>query len=126
MSEMFHTARIFCRPVKPPRLMLCDTVAPGCWPLPLTTPTRVLPIQYSQLLVACRAVLTQVKVSELPTEVAGQPRLSSLRTANWAIPALQLRRPLGPSTLCGSYLIWPQSGTRPCAQSACRLGGAET
>src|SRR5689334_16895721 len=119
---MFHTARSFCRPEKPPRLTVCDTVAPGWRPPPSTTATRVLPIQYSQLDVACRAVLTQVNVTELPTEVAGQPRLSSLSTANWAMPAWQLLRPLGPSTLCGSYLIWPQSGTRFWAHSAWRLG----
>ncbi len=123
---MFQTASSFCRPEKPPRLTACDTVASGWRPPPSTTATRVLPIQYSQLAVACRAVLIQVKVTVLPTEVAGQLRLSSLRTANWAMPAWQLFRPLGPSTLCGSYLIWPQSGTRFCAQSACRLGGEET
>src|SRR5262249_49535235 len=63
------------------------------------------------------------KVTELPTEVAGQLRPSSLSTAKCAMLAWQLRSPLGPSTLCGSQRICPQSGTRCCAQRACRLGG---
>jgi hypothetical protein len=83
-------------------------------------------MKYSKLLVACRAVKTHLNVTDLPTDVAGQPLLSSSSTANRLLPPLQLRRPLGPSTLCGSYWIWPQFLTPPCAHRACRLGGDGT
>src|SRR5215218_10411236 len=99
---MFHRASTFIRPVRPPRLTLCDTVAPGCAPPSLNTAMRVLPTKYSQLRVLCRAVSTQLKLTLLPTDVAGQPFDSSLSTAKRLPPPLHCMDPLGASTLCGS------------------------
>jgi hypothetical protein len=67
-------------------------------------------------------VNVQVNVTVPPTWVACQPLPSSSSSANRAFPPLQLRRPFGPSTLCGSYLMSPH-GTVPWAHCACRLGG---
>src|SRR4051794_3025405 len=123
---MFQTASTFCRPGNAPRSILCVTTASG-WALPPSTVATFLsPMKYSQLLVRCRAVITQVKVTVEPTALAGQLRLSSLSTEKPATPPSQDLRPLGPSTLCGSDWIWPQSATAPDAHRACRLGGAET
>ena len=83
-------------------------------------------MKYSQLLVRCRAVNTQVNVTVRPTDRTGQARLLSFSTENWGRPPSQRFRPFGPSTLCGSNWIGPQSGTTRCAHRAWRLGGAET
>jgi hypothetical protein len=102
------------------------TTASGCWLPPSTVAILRPPMKYSQLLVRCRAVMTQVKVARVPTARAGQLRLSSLSTAHCATPPWQDRCPLGASTLCGSNWIGPQFDTAPDAHRACRLGGAET
>jgi hypothetical protein len=102
VSAMFHRASTVNRPVRPPRLTLCDTVALGCRPPSSNTAMRVPPTKYSQVLVACRAVSTQLNVTLLPTDVAGQARLLSLSTANRVPPPLHCMEPLGASTLCGS------------------------
>ncbi|CAM5676499.1 hypothetical protein SGRIM128S_05385 [Streptomyces griseomycini] len=62
-------------------------------------------MKYCQVSVACRAVWCQLKVCVLPTGVTRQPLPSSSSSANCSFPPLQLRRPFGPSTLCGSYVI---------------------
>src|SRR3954452_10509316 len=108
---MFHRASTVCRPVKPPMLTVCDLVAPGCAPPSLKDASRVPPMKYCHVLVECRAVSTQLNVTEEPTGVAGQVRRSSASTANRSLPPSQLRSPFGPSTLCGSYWIAPQSAT---------------
>jgi hypothetical protein len=70
-------------------------------------------------------VKVHVKVTVRPTEAARQPLLLSLSSANWATPPLQDRRPLGPSTLWGSYWICPHC-TVCWAHWACRLAGELT
>jgi hypothetical protein len=123
---MFHTASTVCRPWKPLRSMLWLTTASG-WALPPSTVATFLPpMKYSQFDVRCRAVFTQVNVTFVPTALAGQFRLSSDSTENWDSPPSHERRPLTPSTLCGSNWMGPQFATAPDAHSACRLGGAET
>src|SRR5690349_8716077 len=123
---MFQTARTVCLPGKALRSTLCVTTASGCALPPSTVATFLPPMKYSQLLVRWRAVMTQVKVTFLPTALAGQLRLSSASTDHCATPPLQDFCPFGASTLCGSNWIAPQSFTAPDAQSAWRLGGAET
>ena len=59
-------------------------------------------MKYSQVLVECRAVSTQLKVTLCPTEAAGQFRLLSLSTAKRLPPPLHCIEPFGASTLCGS------------------------
>src|SRR5690242_5511643 len=123
---MFQTASTFCLPGNALRSTLCVTTASG-WALPPSTVATFLsPMKYSQLLVRWRAVITQVKVTLLPTVLAGQLRLSSASAEKPATSPLQDLLPLGASTLCGSNWIAPQSATAPDAQRACRLGGAET
>ncbi|CAM5274347.1 hypothetical protein SCYAM73S_03702 [Streptomyces cyaneofuscatus] len=73
---------------------------------------------------ACRAVSRQLKLVVRLTGVTLQPLLSLLSSAKAAFPPLQLVKPLGPSTLCGSYLMAPQE-TVPAAHWACRLGGED-
>ncbi|BCB90167.1 hypothetical protein Psuf_074800 [Phytohabitans suffuscus] len=123
---MFQIASTVRRPGKRERSTWCETTASGCWLPPSTTATRVFPTKYSQFAVRWRAVKTQVNVTDEPTVRAGHARLSSFSTANWDRPPSQLRSPLGPSTLCGSNWICPQSGTARDAHRAWRLGGAET
>jgi hypothetical protein len=77
-------------------------VAPGWAPPSSNTAIRELPTKYSQVLVACRAVSTQLKVTLCPTEVAGQLRLLSFSTPKRLPPPLHCSEPLGASTLCGS------------------------
>jgi hypothetical protein len=82
-------------------------------------------MKYSQVLVAWRAVSTQLKVTVRPTYVAGQFRAVSLSTAKRVPPPLHSFEPLGASTLCGSQTMSPQFATAPLAQFAWRLGGEE-
>ena len=102
VSAMFHRASTLIRPVRPPRLTLCDTVAGGCLPPSSNTAILVLPTKYSHVLVEWRAVRLQVNVTLLPTEAAGQALDSSLSTANRLPLPLHAMEPLGASTLCGS------------------------
>src|ERR1700754_660588 len=111
VSATFHRASTVSRPVRPPRLTLCDLVAPGCAPRSSKTAIRLPPTKYSQVLVACRAVITQLNVTLCPTEVAGQFRLLSLRTEKRLPPPLHCMEPLGASTLCGSYTNSPPFAT---------------
>src|SRR5687767_605712 len=99
---MFHRARTLIRPVRPPRLTLCETLSGGWAPLSLNTAMRVLPTKYSQVLVRCLPVSRHWKVTLLPADVAGQPLDSSLSTAKRLPPPLHCIEPLGASTLCGS------------------------
>ena len=62
MSPMFHTASTVCRPGNALRSTLCVTTASGCALPPSTVATFLPSTKYSQLLVRCRAVITQVKV----------------------------------------------------------------
>src|SRR5689334_23211012 len=50
----------------------------------------------------------------------------SLSRAVYPLPPLQVRAPLGASTLCGSYCTPPQLATAPVAHWSCRLGGSVT
>src|SRR5688572_165546 len=102
VSAMFHRARTVCRPEKLPMLTVWALVAPGCAPPSLKTASRVPPMKYSHELVECRAVRTQLNVTERPTEATGQFLLLSLRTAKRLPPPLHCIEPLGASTLCGS------------------------
>jgi hypothetical protein len=102
---MFQTASTVCRPGNAPRSTLCVTTASGCWLPPSTVAIFLSPMKYSQLLVRCRAVITQVNVTVRPTARAGQLRLLSDSTENCATPPSHDFRPLGPSTLCGSNWI---------------------
>jgi hypothetical protein len=79
---MFQTASRVCRPGNALRSIRWSTTAAGCWFPPSTTATRVLPMKYSQLLVRCRAVNTQVNVTVRPTDRTGQARLLSFSTEN--------------------------------------------
>src|SRR3954462_7450913 len=99
---MFHRASSVWRPRKLPILTVCDLVAPGCAPPSLKDASSVLPMKYSQVLVACRAVMTQLKVTVVPTLAAGQFLLLSFSTAKRLPPPLHCIEPLGASTLCGS------------------------
>src|SRR3954451_12862929 len=99
---MFHRARIVCLPVKLPMLTVCCLVAPGWAPPSLKDASRVPPMKYSQVAVECRAVMTHLKVTVLPTPAYGQGLLLSLSTAKRDPPPLQSVEPLGASTLCGS------------------------
>src|SRR3954453_7749746 len=99
---MFHRARTVCRPGNPALRTGSDLVAPGCPPPSLNEANRVPPMKYSHVLVACRAVSTQLNVTVEPTEAAGQLRLLSLSTAKRLPPPLHCVEPLGASTLCGS------------------------
>src|SRR3954449_6592449 len=99
---MFHRARGVCRPRKLPMLTVCVLGPPGCAPPSLNDASSVLPMKYSQVLVACRAVSTQLNVTVVPTLAAGQFLLLSLSTAKRLPPPLHCMEPLGASTLCGS------------------------
>src|SRR5262249_10822364 len=123
---MFQIARTFTFPFRAPRLTLWVTTAGGGWFLPSKKAIRGEPTKDSYDLVRCRAVNVHVKGNVLCTFVGTQPLFSVSRTANRALPPLHLRRPLGPSTLCGSYWICPQFLTIPLAHWACRLVGALT
>jgi hypothetical protein len=83
-------------------LIVWAFVAPGCAPPSLNDASSVLPMKYSHVLVACRAVNTQLNVTVVPTEAAGQFLPLSLRTAKRVPPPLHCIEPLGASTLCGS------------------------
>nr|BFE71248.1 hypothetical protein GCM10020092_045490 [Actinoplanes digitatis] len=83
-------------------LTVCDLVAPGWAPPSLKLASRVPPMKYSQLVVECRAVSTQLNVTVWPTDAAGQFRLLSLSTAKRLPPPLHCIEPLAASTLCGS------------------------
>src|SRR3954464_3290872 len=98
---MFQRASTVCRPVKPFMPTVCCLVAPGWAPLSLNDASNVLPMKYSQLVVECRAVITQLNVTVCPAVVAGQFLLLSLSTAKRLPPPLQRVEPLGASTLCG-------------------------
>ncbi len=54
--------------------------------------------------------MRHVNVAELPIDATRQPLLSLSSTVK-LLPPLQLREPLGASTLCGSYWMGPQSAT---------------
>src|SRR3712207_2337127 len=71
------------------------------------------------------AVLRHVKEAVLPTLATRQPALS-LSSAVKPLPPLQVRAPLGASTLCGSYATPPQLDTAPVAHWSWRLGGFVT
>src|SRR4051812_50058456 len=104
---MFHTASTLIRPLRPPRLTLWLTVAPGCFPPSLNSAILLPPTKYCQVLVAWRAVSTQLKGTLLPTDVAGQPLPSLSSTAKRLLPPLHEVSPFGPSTLCGSCPVGP-------------------
>src|SRR5690349_7955096 len=99
---MFHRASTVCRPVKPFMPTVCDLFAPGCAPRSSKDASSVLPMKYSQVAVECRAVSTQLKVTDCPTVAAGQLLLLSLSTVNRLPPPLHCLEPFGASTLCGS------------------------
>ena len=95
MSAMFHTASTVRRPGNRAQVDLVRDHRGRLRLPPSTTATLVPPMKYSQLLVRCRAVNTQLKVTVEPTDRAGQ-FATSASTENWASPPSQRPQPLRP------------------------------